>query len=768
MALDLYSPCPCDSGKKLKWCCAELVPVVVKIVRLLQDQQYTHAERAIADALRDHPDHPLLLTLKLDAILADQCFREVHPDEVLRDAHRLMRQRPQSLTAHRALAAALTDMGDAQAVVAALQDYLEMVDRLGRKPTVEIITSYLGEFPWSSRIAQLFLAWSRRYGRMQVILDMAGRGHEGTEEFLERYSAAVRTLSGISNCPWYVPDWQNAGLSEAALRAIEQAEYEAHALRFRQAVSILAPFERKVPAIALLTVLYRVFTGRMSLPLLLALPYLFQEPQQRMIGWVVMQHATAIWEATCDLAVVMLSEEMINSMQEQLDQTHTMFVSKEGDLRLFVPKQAVEGEAPLDPRRIAWAVVSRTQDAAQRGILFAPEPQELMAEGGRRLLESLLDAKEGSIFPMSYAQLLVDTVQLIMRLVAEERREDLARRAIRFAKEQWTDLMLWAKLDEERRGPEFWQATALVLERTQPSSGFQPRRLRLWYEEFGVPMPRFAYHGRPGELAWLACIDPDQSDPEALCRLLRACLPHGPDIACELAESLLGNRYESFEPALKSLALIAHVSWLSELVETPAVEQLAKRLEEACQQQLWPAGLVRLTLATLECLRLPRNLRRASAAEQERAATALQRLVRDHTGGNLADLLKVILHKPEVLYSGVEQTPLSKQDAEMLVHRLGQRLLDTLEAMGLIEVTEKDWQLDRLMPVAAEPPAQTPPEPHGRQLIFGFSALSEWLARFARTVITAPSETAAKPELWTPDDQGHGTAGKKLWLPGES
>jgi len=58
MAMDLYSPCPCGSGKKFKWCCQ---PIHVQINKAFQqdaDGQHETALRLMDEVAREHPANP--------------------------------------------------------------------------------------------------------------------------------------------------------------------------------------------------------------------------------------------------------------------------------------------------------------------------------------------------------------------------------------------------------------------------------------------------------------------------------------------------------------------------------------------------------------------------------------------------------------------------------------------------------------------------------------------------------------------------------------
>ena len=61
MALDLYAPCPCGSGKKIKFCCADLSVEIDKITRMLEGDQRAGCLEYIKQAERKHPDQPALL-----------------------------------------------------------------------------------------------------------------------------------------------------------------------------------------------------------------------------------------------------------------------------------------------------------------------------------------------------------------------------------------------------------------------------------------------------------------------------------------------------------------------------------------------------------------------------------------------------------------------------------------------------------------------------------------------------------------------------------
>lgn len=100
MAVDPYSPCPCGSGKKLKFCCSDLVGEIDKIHRMIEGDQPRAALRHTQQTLAQHPRRASLLDLKatielsldeLDAAreTVDQ-FVQAHPDSPIARACQAM------------------------------------------------------------------------------------------------------------------------------------------------------------------------------------------------------------------------------------------------------------------------------------------------------------------------------------------------------------------------------------------------------------------------------------------------------------------------------------------------------------------------------------------------------------------------------------------------------------------------------------------------------------------------------------------------------
>lgn len=64
MALDGYSLCPCGTGKKIKFCCNDLLPELEKIDRMLEGEQFRAVIQHIEQLEPSYPDRASLLAIK--------------------------------------------------------------------------------------------------------------------------------------------------------------------------------------------------------------------------------------------------------------------------------------------------------------------------------------------------------------------------------------------------------------------------------------------------------------------------------------------------------------------------------------------------------------------------------------------------------------------------------------------------------------------------------------------------------------------------------
>ncbi|HEX3871160.1 MAG TPA: hypothetical protein VHV77_12025, partial [Pirellulales bacterium] len=89
MSIDPYALCPCGSGKKVKFCCADLVPELEKLQKMLDGNQRHAALEHLDKLLTQHPGRAALLAIKISlqnglgmsdqARETAQTFRELHP-----------------------------------------------------------------------------------------------------------------------------------------------------------------------------------------------------------------------------------------------------------------------------------------------------------------------------------------------------------------------------------------------------------------------------------------------------------------------------------------------------------------------------------------------------------------------------------------------------------------------------------------------------------------------------------------------------------------
>ena len=69
MALDPYDPCPCGSGKKLKFCCSNLVDEMDQVSRLQQSGQINACSKKLAELYEKHPDNLWVATSRASVLI---------------------------------------------------------------------------------------------------------------------------------------------------------------------------------------------------------------------------------------------------------------------------------------------------------------------------------------------------------------------------------------------------------------------------------------------------------------------------------------------------------------------------------------------------------------------------------------------------------------------------------------------------------------------------------------------------------------------------
>jgi len=76
MSINPYEKCPCGSGKKVKWCCADLAKEIAKIKEDMEHGRYSQALRIINACLKRKPKHRWLETMRVMALYKANRFDE--------------------------------------------------------------------------------------------------------------------------------------------------------------------------------------------------------------------------------------------------------------------------------------------------------------------------------------------------------------------------------------------------------------------------------------------------------------------------------------------------------------------------------------------------------------------------------------------------------------------------------------------------------------------------------------------------------------------
>lgn len=123
MALDPYQPCPCGSGKKIKFCCSDLIGEMEKVYRMLEGDQPRAALRHIEQTLAKYPGRASLLDLQASLQHSLNML-----DEAKATVTELVRCDPKSPIAHAQYALVASVNGDPAEAIEALQTALELTE----------------------------------------------------------------------------------------------------------------------------------------------------------------------------------------------------------------------------------------------------------------------------------------------------------------------------------------------------------------------------------------------------------------------------------------------------------------------------------------------------------------------------------------------------------------------------------------------------------------------------------------------------------------
>lgn len=155
--IDPYAPCPCGSGQKFKWCCQKMEAYADRAQRLLQTGQTQGAIDALDEGLRKEPANAWLLIRKALILV-----REGQPAGAQATLRQLLQRQPQHVAGNALLVRCVLESEGPLAGIAELQRAMTTVseaDRPGLASMIGITGSLLarlGHYP--SALAHLSLA----------------------------------------------------------------------------------------------------------------------------------------------------------------------------------------------------------------------------------------------------------------------------------------------------------------------------------------------------------------------------------------------------------------------------------------------------------------------------------------------------------------------------------------------------------------------------------------------------------------------------------
>lgn len=124
MAIDIYAPCPCGSGKKIKFCCGDLATDIDRVLRMLEGDQRVAALRMMGLLLEKHPNRVALLDLEANIALTMQDW-----DRAGAASDRILEQQPENINGLVQRAIVLAIRGEAVEAATTLQKALGNSDR---------------------------------------------------------------------------------------------------------------------------------------------------------------------------------------------------------------------------------------------------------------------------------------------------------------------------------------------------------------------------------------------------------------------------------------------------------------------------------------------------------------------------------------------------------------------------------------------------------------------------------------------------------------
>src|SRR5215470_11133030 len=139
MALvDPYSPCPCGSGQKFKWCCQKVEAYAERAQRMVDSGQFESSLKPLEEGLARFPDNAWLLTRK--AIVEAHLKRF---DDAKSTLHHLLRKNPGHIGATILMTRLLLETENPGAAVAQFQQGLSAIPA-DRRTELAPLAQFLG------------------------------------------------------------------------------------------------------------------------------------------------------------------------------------------------------------------------------------------------------------------------------------------------------------------------------------------------------------------------------------------------------------------------------------------------------------------------------------------------------------------------------------------------------------------------------------------------------------------------------------------------
>ncbi|AMV38259.1 SEC-C domain-containing protein [Planctomyces sp. SH-PL62] len=182
--VDSYSPCPCGSGQKFKWCCHRAETYVDRAMRLERNGQSEAALAVLNEGLSKLPDTPWLALRR--AILLAVLGR---PEEALEGAEKLLESHPEHRGAQSIKLRLLQATGQIRRAVDQFQEMLARAADESEALPAEVATA-LG--------ATLY-----RAGFVPASLELLGLVGDGTGQVAAMRDELMATIRGTaSTSPW--------------------------------------------------------------------------------------------------------------------------------------------------------------------------------------------------------------------------------------------------------------------------------------------------------------------------------------------------------------------------------------------------------------------------------------------------------------------------------------------------------------------------------------------------------------------------------------